>query len=62
MERRNWILIENNSHQVFTFASLKRLKEFARVKGYHIKRSPTRDRTFYTESHVYLPSYPELGD
>ena len=56
MERREWILIENNSHQVFTFPSLKKLKEFAKENGYRIKRSPTHDRTFYTESYVYLPT------
>jgi hypothetical protein len=51
-----WYLIENNSHQVFTFNSQKDLKRFTKSKGYHIKRSPTDDHGFYTESYVYVPA------
>jgi len=54
--RRKWYLIENSSQRLLTFNSARELKEWAKENGYATKRSPTDDRAFYTESHVYLPT------
>jgi len=50
-----WLLIENNSHSVYEFSCLKKLKEFAEKYNYKIKRSPTTERCYYIESYIYIP-------
>ena len=53
---KKWVLIENNSHRVFEFASEKKLREFAKEHSYTIKRSRLNSYCFYTESYQYVPA------
>ena len=48
-----WFLIENNSHNIYEFSSLKELKKFAKANNLKIRQSPTTERCYYTESYVY---------
>ena len=50
-----WYLIENNSHKMINFASEKKLKIYAKNKGYGIKRSYLDRLCFYTVSCEYVP-------
>jgi hypothetical protein len=52
-----YLLIENNSHAVFSFNTLKELKKFAKQHGLKIKKSWACDwgtPTYYTESYEIL--------
>jgi len=51
----NWYLIENNSHRMIDFTSEKKLRTYAKEKGYGIKRSYTDMYCFYTVSYEYIP-------
>ena len=51
-----WYLIDNFSHTMDKFDSKRRLKEFAKERGFIIKKSPTHDRTYYTKDYTYLPT------
>jgi GH35 family endo-1,4-beta-xylanase len=55
-QRRKWVLIENSSQQTFEFDSLKALRNFAKERGFKIRKSPTDDRTYYTRSYTFLPT------
>jgi len=48
-------LIENNSHKILEFDSIKKLKEWAKKSGWKIKRC-YENNWFYTESYVILPT------
>ena len=53
------ILIENNSHTVLEFDSIRQLKKWAKEHGWKIRRSWASDwseyEVYYTESYVILP-------
>ena len=48
-------IIENNSQRVFSFKTLKELREFAKKNNIKIKKSPLKPNWYYTESYVILP-------
>jgi hypothetical protein len=54
--KRKWVLIENSSQQTFEFNSLKALRKFAKERSFKIRKSPTDDRTYYTQSYTVLPT------
>jgi len=53
-------LIENNSQRVLGFSSVRELKEWARKRGYEVRRSPASDwlgrEVYYTICYVILPT------
>lgn len=51
-----WTLINNGSHKCYTFTSQEKLKMFAKKRKWGIKKSPTCERTYYTESFSYIPA------
>ena len=51
-----WFLIENNTMEVYKFRSKRELFRFARKYGLKIKKSPTCNHTYYTDSYVVLPT------
>jgi len=54
------ILIENNSHRVLEFSSVRALKKWAKNHGWRIRRSWASDlydiEVYYTDSYVTLPT------
>jgi len=50
-----YFLIENSSQIMLRFKSLKALKEYAKQHNLKIKKSWS-ENTYYTESHVILPT------
>ncbi len=52
---RQWKLIDNDAHNVFTFSSEQEMRDFAREKGWEIKRSPHGGKNFYVESVGMVP-------
>jgi sialic acid synthase SpsE len=57
--KQKWSLIENNAQVMLEFDTLRELKEYARKHGWEIKKSPTDNRCYYTESYVILPLFDE---
>ena len=56
MERKeNWVLIDNDNHDLLYFTSQARLRRYAKDHGMVIRRSYTSERCFYTESYEWLP-------
>lgn len=49
-----WKLINNTTHQIFEFPSQKKLRGFAMVRGWEIKKSRLDQYTFYTDSMDYI--------
>lgn len=58
VKSKRYLLIENNAQVWFIFESLKELKEFAKQRGWKIKKSMTdlNGTTYYTESYQILPT------
>ncbi len=50
-----WYLIENNSHEVLTFSSKEKLRQYAMQKNLEIRKSPIDEHCYYTESVEILP-------
>jgi hypothetical protein len=48
-------LIDNFSHKVYGFNSIRKLKEFAKKHYMKIKKSPLDENVFYTEDYSVIP-------
>jgi len=44
-----WVLINNFTHEVKRFTSVKLLRQYADSKKYFLKKSQVAEKTFYTE-------------
>ncbi len=53
---KKWYIIDNTSQTVEQFTSLRKLKRFAKEKGWDIQKSPTDERGYYTSAFRYLPN------
>jgi len=56
----HWTLLDNNSHMSYYFSSKTKLKQYAKIKAWIIKRSYLDSDCFYVESYQYIPGNDQI--